>query len=669
MLALKPTAPWARAAKRIRADGAIEPYMLGREFVGAETNWTTAREAFDGLERLRGEVSICLIRGALLPDAPSPFPRRYRGELRAIAPCARRLLGVDFDKGLSPNDRVDAVAREAIGKLPATLQAGPIRAQLTASATPEAPRVRLWLWLDQPAGDRSARTALHGVSDCSLYSPVQPHYTADAIRETPDPWRERVWECELPGVASLGSVDDLSAQATELLTIWPKRIKRAKEGDRHKIVNAAAYDLGRYIGAGLASRDVVRDTLIAAAVEARLPLERATDEVDRAIDDGTRKPVTDEAWRARLARTSDGAIKACATNALAIVTNDPRWADRVALDVTTGQPTWVDPPAWAKHGPIAKAEHLLVAQAIERDHRVTLGADAVGAAIETAAHLAPVDPLREWLDDQPWDGVARVDTALTDLLGAESSDYVRGSSRAFFLSLAARILRPGCQVDLALVLCGDQGCGKTSFLRDVGGDWYAELADLQSEDAVYVLARAALVELGELAALNRSDLERVKGFLSRTSDTYRRKYAAEAVTVPRRSIFAGTTNLAGFLIDPTGDRRFLPVAVRRYDRQLARDVIPLLLGEARERVLAGEAWHDVPGAVEAQAAQHTPDPWVDAIAPVVGGRDRVTIRDVATGMGLALERQTQATSRRIAQALRSLGWRETRENGVRAWTR
>jgi hypothetical protein len=656
MLALRPVAPWARAAKLVRADGTVEPYRLGREFVGTETNWRTAAEAFDGLDALRHQPTICLVRGAMIPGAPVPFPRRYLGDQRAIAPAPRQLLGVDFDD-IGPAESVAEAAAIAIRKLPSELRAGPVRVNLTASASRQNARCRVWLWLAKPAGDRAVRAAMRGVSDVSLYSPVQPHYTADAVRETPDPWPDRVWRDDLGGEATLGAVDDLAVQAVELLQIHEKRVRLAKEGARHPKLNAAAYVLGRYVASGLIEHDRVRETLVAAAMVAKLEAQRATDEVDRAMRDATGKPITDAAWRARLARdASSGATKTSETNALAVLTNDPAWADRMALDLSTRDVVWIDPPPGSKPGPIPEAEHLLVAQAIERDHRLTFSTATIGAALATAAHLAPVDPVREWLDDQPWDGVPRIDDALIEHLGAEPSDYVRAASRAFFVSFAARILRPGCQVDLCLVLSGLQGCGKTSFLRDVGGPWYAELADMASDDAVYTLARAALIELGELSALQRAELERTKAFVSRTADTYRPKYGRSAVTLPRRCIFAGTTNLDGYLSDPTGNRRWLPVAVRRYDRTRALEAMPFLLGEARERAAAGEAFHDVPGAVDAQRAQLTVDPWIELIAAGMGDRGAVTIRDLLLVLGVASDRANAQTSRRLALAMQALGW-------------
>jgi len=64
----------------------------------------------------------------------------------------------------------------------------------------------------------------------------------------------------------------------------------------------------------------------------------------------------------------------------------------------------------------------------------------------------------------------------------------------------------------------------------------------------------------------------MKAFLSRTSDKARFAYAREAKEYPRQCVFIGTTNDAQYLLDSTGNRRFLPVAVETvYLQQLAED--------------------------------------------------------------------------------------------------
>jgi hypothetical protein len=70
------------------------------------------------------------------------------------------------------------------------------------------------------------------------------------------------------------------------------------------------------------------------------------------------------------------------------------------------------------------------------------------------------------------------------------------------------------------------------------------------------------MEIGEMQGTRRSDVDAVKGFISRQVDEYRAAYARVVEKHPRTSILCGTTNsTTGFLRDTTGNRRFWPVMV------------------------------------------------------------------------------------------------------------
>ena len=75
------------------------------------------------------------------------------------------------------------------------------------------------------------------------------------------------------------------------------------------------------------------------------------------------------------------------------------------------------------------------------------------------------------------------------------------------------------------------------------------------EDAMELLQPAWLLELSELSALKRSELEGVKQFLSRQVDEYRPAYAERTEKRPRHCVFFGTTNETSFLKGDTGNRR------------------------------------------------------------------------------------------------------------------
>ena len=67
-----------------------------------------------------------------------------------------------------------------------------------------------------------------------------------------------------------------------------------------------------------------------------------------------------------------------------------------------------------------------------------------------------------------------------------------------------------------------------------------------------------IVEFNELLAV-KGAIEGVKSFVTAKSDEYRGAYARESEKRYRTCVFVGTTNDAQFLVDKTGNRRFLPL--------------------------------------------------------------------------------------------------------------
>ena len=71
--------------------------------------------------------------------------------------------------------------------------------------------------------------------------------------------------------------------------------------------------------------------------------------------------------------------------------------------------------------------------------------------------------------------------------------------------------------------------------------------------------------MGELETTLKSDIERLKAFITDGVDEYRLPYDRSDTRLPRRTSFIATCNSAKFLIDPTGSRRFWTVPTESID--------------------------------------------------------------------------------------------------------
>lgn len=171
-------------------------------------------------------------------------------------------------------------------------------------------------------------------------------------------------------------------------------------------------------------------------------------------------------------------------------------------------------------------------------------------------------PVQEYLEGLRWDGTGRVDTMLVDYMGAEDSSYTRAVARKFMAAAVARVMQPGCKFDYVPVLTGRQGVGKSTLARKLGKQWFKDsFHAVQGGQSIEQLQGAWIMEMGELAGLRKVEVEAIKAFISRQTDSYRRPYAEATVDLPRQCVFIGTTNSDSFLRDKSGNRRFWPVPV------------------------------------------------------------------------------------------------------------
>ncbi|GBZ47920.1 TPA: hypothetical protein OVR50_000877 [Staphylococcus aureus] len=111
-------------------------------------------------------------------------------------------------------------------------------------------------------------------------------------------------------------------------------------------------------------------------------------------------------------------------------------------------------------------------------------------------------------------------------------------------------------------LYGAQGVGKSALLKKLGGAWFSDsLVSVTGKEAYEALQGVWLMEMAELAATRKAEVEAIKHFISKQVDRFRVAYGHYIEDFPRQCIFIGTTNKVDFLRDETGGRRFWPMTV------------------------------------------------------------------------------------------------------------
>jgi hypothetical protein len=225
-----------------------------------------------------------------------------------------------------------------------------------------------------------------------------------------------------------------------------------------------------------------------------------------------------------------------------------------------------------------------------------LSAARVDEMTSAIAAQNPYCPVQNYIESRPWDGQSRI----TQFCNQISTSYVGMAhfliSKWMLQAVAAAYEKKGLSGAGVLVLTGSQGLGKTRLLRDLTADipdLLLEGATLNPDDkdSVFTACSHWIVELGELdATFKKSEIAQLKAFLTKNTDTLRKPYARKDSTYPRRTVFAGTVNDLQFLHDPTGNRRFWPLAVDAITRDNSIDY-QQLWAEMKFKYDAGETWH------------------------------------------------------------------------------
>jgi predicted P-loop ATPase len=232
----------------------------------------------------------------------------------------------------------------------------------------------------------------------------------------------------------------------------------------------------------------------------------------------------------------------------------------------------------------------------------------VDNAVAVLAKENEYHPVRDYLLALEWDGTRRLPLILQYFHGdGAMATYPDGTQiplhglliKRWLLGCVARALDGGKAEAFKhqtpmLVIIGKQGLGKSSFVRwlvsGVGYEFHQEgPIDPHSIEDKRSMVTKWIWEVSELgASLRKSDRDALKGIITQEWHTYRKPWGRYNITKPTLCNFVGTINPeTGFLDDPTGHRRFLPIQLTAIERgyesaievdQLWAEIVALYLG-------------------------------------------------------------------------------------------
>jgi predicted P-loop ATPase len=392
----------------------------------------------------------------------------------------------------------------------------------------------------------------------------------------------------------------------------------------------------------------------------------------------------EEHWAFRLLTNMNGSYQGNLANAITALRYAPEWEGVLAWDefavctMARKKPPIAEIAGkWENHHDVLTCDWL-------QHQGIEVSVPIAGLAVEAVARLCRYNPPKDFLTALKWDGVSRLDNMLIRYLGATTEQpslagegprvrgYLETVGRKWMIGAVARIMQPGCKVDCALIFEGEQGKGKSSALRILGGEWFTDqLETMGSKDSSMQTHGVWIIEIAELQSMSKGDTEQVKAFISRQVERYRPPYAGRLVEIPRQCVFAGSVNTYDWNKDETGARRFWPVRCERVDLEALKADREQLWAEARDRYDHNESWWlDDPEVIRAaeqeQADRLQEDPWGQLMRNYLrfelADRDATVPLILTECLKIPVDRMSQSDQNRVARIFRAEGWRKQRLN-------
>ena len=264
--------------------------------------------------------------------------------------------------------------------------------------------------------------------------------------------------------------------------------------------------------------------------------------------------------------------------------------------------------------------------------------------------------------DTPWDEIG------SKYLGLKTSI----ESKMFGIHLLASVYRafePGYPYDCMVILKGPQGIGKTRTIKILAGkpDHYISSAAIQQDkDFLLQVGTCWHCELEEIDGHIDSKHEaQLKALISRHTDNYRPPYGRNNADYPRPSVLTGTTNQHQFLVDVTGNRRFMIIDMKTpVDLELLQQDVnkiwSAVMAAYRQGIQPRLSQYEQTEAAALAAQSMKEDPWLGLIEASIQGYPVVfthhLLRSVLKVDAKFLKNGRNSEFRRLHDCLTSLGY-------------
>ena len=397
----------------------------------------------------------------------------------------------------------------------------------------------------------------------------------------------------------------------------------------------------------------------------------------------------------RKGKDGNGPIAVNLTNLTRFVGSIEATGCEIAFDLFRGELMCSTAPgAWR---PMTDADAVRLRRSFEGlpgvDTGTTIGKELMRDALDVIGDENQFDSAVKWLLHvvPAWDGVPRIHRFWPDIMKTKDTEYARELGNYTWTAQAARILDPGCKVDMVPVLVGEEGTRKSTAISLIAPheDHFAEFNLGLEDEKLSRLMRGTLVgELAELRGISARDGEAVLAWITKRHEKWTPKFKEYAISLARRLVFYGTTNDAEFMQAHIGQRRWLPITILDLiDTDAIDRDRDQLWAEARDVYLydGGIQFRRVEELAKAErAAYRYVDAWHDQIAKwldeSIDDDDTLTPRNCGTltaeqvlrdCLGIDGSRIRKPDQQRVTEVLKALGMARTQgwvnKRNVKVW--
>lgn len=204
-------------------------------------------------------------------------------------------------------------------------------------------------------------------------------------------------------------------------------------------------------------------------------------------------------WMDDLEETAQGGVKASWHNFSLIAQNDPEIKHRMKLNRFTERVETADGSLWTDFHSSEVKKYL------GETYHLDMPASKFDEVINYYAELNAYHPIRDYLESLKWDGKKRIETLFIDYLGSPDNIYTRETALCWFSAAVHRVFEPGCKFDYVIVLGGEQGVLKTTFVMELAkGIWFGALSSFDPKIAMEEITGKWIIEIAELAATTKN---------------------------------------------------------------------------------------------------------------------------------------------------------------------